>query len=84
MLRFGDITTQPNPPVENQSLVIVVPHPGPWSISLDGSGVITEVTADERGQIDLPAPPGVGGQSFSISDGGTPPVDANFDIVSTI
>ena len=79
----GDITTIPNPPVEGQSVVISVPHSGPWVISLDGSGVGTEVTANERGEIDLPSPPGGAGQSFTISDGRSPATDARFDIHST-
>ena len=78
----GDITTQPNPPLENQSVVIVVPHSGPWSISLDGSGVVTRYTPNERGEVDLPAPPGGGGQSFTVSDGNSPGNHATFEISS--
>ena len=77
-----NITITPNPPVVGQSVVISVPHAGPWTISLDGSGVGTEVTPNERGEIDLPSPPGRGGQSFTISDGRTPATDASFDIES--
>lgn len=80
MFCSGNITTVPNPPVEGQSVVITVPHSGPWLISRDGSGEYSEVTADSRGEIDLPAPPGTGGQSFTISDGRDPPTHASFTV----
>ena len=79
---LGNITTQPDPPVEGQSVVISVPHAGPWLISQDGSGVFTEVSANDRGEIDLPAPPGRGGQTFTIADGRDPVTTANFEIQS--
>lgn len=76
----GDITTVPSPPIEGQGVVIYVPHDGPWWVSLDGSGVLTEVRPDSRGEIDLPAPPGSGGQTFTVSDRGDPSTAASFEI----
>lgn len=77
------ITVRPNPPIEGQTVIIQVPHAGPWFIARDGSGAVTEYTANARGEIELPAPPGQGSDTFTVTDYGDPATDANFPIVST-
>lgn len=76
------VTIDPDPAVEGQPVSIKVNGPGPWYISLDGTGTITEITPQTAGEIELATPPGVGGQSFTVTDLGDPPVDGSFPIVS--
>ena len=78
----GGVTIDPNPAVEGQPVRIVVTGPGPWYVSLDGSGAITEVTPQANGEIEILSPPGAGGESFTVTDLGDPPVDGSFPIVS--
>lgn len=80
--RADGVTIDPNPAVEGRPVRIVVSGPGPWYVSLDGSGTITEVTPQANGEIELLSPPGAGGQSFTVTDLGDPPVDGSFPIVS--
>ncbi len=77
-----DISTRPNPPMEGQTLIITVPHSGPWYVSLDGSGRSQELRANERGELELPSPPGRGGETFTVTDYRDPPTDGNFEITS--
>lgn len=78
----SDITTEPDPPIEGQTVVISVPHSGPWFIARDGSGDVVECTANDRGEIELPAPPGRGGETFTVTDYRDPATDGNFSIQS--
>jgi hypothetical protein len=79
--RADGVAIDPNPAVEGQPVRIVVTGPGPWYISRDGSGTLTEVTP-HNGEIELLTPPGTGGQSFTVTDLGEPPIDGSFSIVS--
>ncbi len=76
------VTIDPNPAIEGQPVRITVTGPGPWYISRDGSGTITEVTPQAAGEIEILSPPGVGGQSFTVTDLGDPPIDGTFPINS--
>lgn len=82
MKSFVGISIEPNPAVEGQPVRIIVSGPGPWYISRDGSGVITELRPNASGEYELAAPPGSGGESFTITDFGNPPAAAGFPIVS--
>ncbi len=77
-----DISPQPNPPREGQTVVITVPHGGPWFVARDGSGEVHEYTPNDRGEIELPAPPGRGGETFTVTDYRDPATEANFNIES--
>lgn len=77
------IKVEPNPAQEGQTVTITVTGPGPWFIAGNPGGEIREYTADHNNQIELTAPPGAGGDSFTITDFGDPPTDARVDIEST-
>jgi hypothetical protein len=76
-----EITIDPNPAVEGQPVVITVAGSGPWYVGRDGSGSVTEVTPT-NGEIELLAPPGTAGQTFTVTDFGSPPTSAPFSIVA--
>jgi len=79
-VRGGDITIDPDPPVEGQPVIITVPHSGPWYVSGDGSGEVTEHTPNDRGEIELSAPPGHGNDTFTVTDYRDPATDGNFRV----
>jgi len=79
----GGIRIDPDPAVEGQLVTITVPATaqGPWYVSLDPSGEVTEVTPDAQGQVEI-MPPGGGGDSFTVTNFDDPPTGSSFDIVS--
>ncbi|MEZ5965843.1 MAG: hypothetical protein R3F56_18555 [Planctomycetota bacterium] len=83
MHKYGDIRIDPDPAIEGQLVTITLPASasGPWYVSLDPSGTVTEVTPDGDGQVEIMAP-GVGGESFTVTNFDDPPTGASFDIVS--
>lgn len=76
----GGVTVNPNPPVEGEALTITVTGPGPFYISRDPDGDLVKHTPDAQGEIELSAPPGSAGQSFTVSNYADPPVDGRFTI----
>ena len=77
------IVVEPNPAVEGQPVTITVTGPGPWSIAGNPDGEIKEYSPNQNNEIELLAPPGRAGGSFTITDFGDPPTDARIDITST-
>lgn len=75
------ITIDPDPAIEGRLVRISLPDGGPWYISLDPSGEVQRLNVTGR-EAEVVAP-GVGGQSFTITNLGSPLVGAGFDIVST-
>jgi hypothetical protein len=79
---MGRIDVSPDPAHEGQPVTITVTGPGPWLISRNPDGEIREYQANASGQIELTAPPGAGGESFTILNSEDPPAQARIDIVS--
>lgn len=78
---LGPITIHPNPAVDGQPVTITLPRGGTWHVSVDGSGEVRTIRADENQQIEITLSAPNGG-TFTVSDGANPPTDASFDIVS--
>ncbi len=76
------IDVEPNPAVEGWPVTITVEGAGPWLIAREPDGAVTEYQPDAQGQIELLTPPGTSGQSFTVTNSGTPPDSARIDIVS--
>ncbi|HLU38358.1 MAG TPA: hypothetical protein VK081_03175 [Planctomycetota bacterium] len=75
------IKVDPNPAIEGQPVTITVTGPGPWFIAGDPDGEIREYQPGPNNEIELTAPPGRGGGTFTITDGnGT---SARIDIESS-
>jgi hypothetical protein len=79
----SEIRVEPNPAIEHQPVTITVTGPGPWYMAGNPGGELREVIADGNNEIELAAPPGEAGASFTITDFGDPPTNARIDIVST-
>lgn len=84
MAHCAEIKVDPNPAVEGQPITITFPGPGPWFIRRDGtSGGWDKVAIDpETNTARLDAPPGQGGDSFSISNLEIPETGINVPINS--
>ena len=80
--RRNGIVVEPNPAVEGQPVTITVTGPGPWYVAGNPSGEITEYQPNPNNEIELLAPPGQAGGSFTITDYGDPPTSARIDIGS--
>ncbi len=80
MNRNPQISISPNPAVAGQSVLISVPGPGPWYVSLDPDGEVREYSPP-NGEIEI-STPGSGGQTFTVTDFGDPPINETFDINS--
>lgn len=81
--RPNGIVVDPNPAVEGQPVTITVTGPGPWYVAGNPSGEVKEYRPDANNEIELLAPPGGAGESFTVTDFGDPPTNARIDIVST-
>lgn len=79
----GGLRIDPDPAVEGQMVTITVPATaqGPWYVSLDPSGTLTEVTPDAQGQIEIMTP-GRGGDTFTVTNFDDPPTGASFRVVA--
>ncbi|HLU37984.1 MAG TPA: hypothetical protein VK081_01285 [Planctomycetota bacterium] len=73
----------PNPAVEGQPVTITVTGPGPWYVVPNPSGEPKEYKPDAHNEIELLAPPGNAGGSFTITDFGDPATEIRVDIVSS-
>ncbi len=76
------VSVQPNPPLEGRTVTITLRGPGPWYLSRDPSGTVTEITPDAQGQVEMLAP-GSGGDFFTVTDTLDPPTGGTFQIAST-
>jgi hypothetical protein len=75
------IDVEPNPAVEGQPVTITVEGPGPWLVMGDPDGEVREHEPDSQGQIELTAPPGASGGTFTVMNSADPPVSQRVDIV---
>jgi hypothetical protein len=78
MRRDPQISISPNPAVAGQPVLISVPGPGPWYISVDPDGDVHEYNPT-NGEIEI-STPGTGGQTFTVTDFGSPPINETFNI----
>jgi hypothetical protein len=63
------LVVEPDPAIEGQPVTITVTGPGPWTIAGNPDGELREYQPDQNNEIELSAPPGRGGGSFTITDG---------------
>lgn len=80
----SEIKVEPDPAIEGQPVTIIVTGPGPWYVAGNPGGEIVEHRPDNNNEIELLAPPGQAGSSFTITDFGDPPTNVRIDIVSNL
>jgi len=79
---MSGVRISPDPAIEGQLVTIILEGSGPWYMARDPDGDLIELQPDANGEAEV-QPPGSGGDTFSVTNFGDPPLDGNFHIVST-